>query len=94
MNNSLDMVTPQLYIATVQSRRMAGRNSPAVTIRFRTQKELALIRKAAKLEGLSLNTFVAGRAALAAERVIALELTIPTGSDGVSSGPASASDAV
>lgn len=44
-----------------------------MTIRFRSKKELASIKRAAKIEGLSLNTFVCGRAASAASEVIVSE---------------------
>lgn len=56
----------------MQDRKPAPQNAPAVTIRFRTKTELDKIRRAARIEGLSLNTFVCGRAARAAEFVLAM----------------------
>lgn len=57
----------------MQDRKPARQGAPAVTIRFRTKKELDSIRRAAKVEGLSLNTFVCGKAAVAAADVLAAE---------------------
>lgn len=51
-------------------RQQATRKGPAVTVRFRSKSELANIRRAAKFEGLSLNTFVVGRASLAASKIL------------------------
>jgi uncharacterized protein (DUF1778 family) len=43
---------------------------PTITLRFRSRKEFDKVKRAAKLEGLSLNTFVVGRANVGAEEVI------------------------
>lgn len=43
---------------------------PSSNIRWRSKRELEKIRKAAKLEGLSLNQFVIGRAHNAADDTI------------------------
>lgn len=56
----------------MQDRKPARQFAPAVTIRFRTKKELETIKRAAKIEGLSLNTFVCGKSALAAQVVLGI----------------------
>jgi uncharacterized protein (DUF1778 family) len=50
--------------------KAAPRKAPAVTIRFRSKVELEKVKRAARIQGLSLNTFVIGRASVAAHEVI------------------------
>jgi len=52
------------------TRQQASRKGPAVTVRFRSKQELTKIRRAAKKEDLSLNTFVVGRASVAADEIL------------------------
>ena len=42
----------------VVNKRPANANGPSVTIRFRSKAELEQIKRAARIEGHSLNTFV------------------------------------
>jgi uncharacterized protein (DUF1778 family) len=52
-------------------RRQATKDSPSIGVRFRSKAEVDKIRRAAKREGMSFNTFVAAAAARAADEVLA-----------------------
>ena len=67
----LDRQPRWLYIATMTViQKAAPRKAPAVTIRFRSKVELEKVKRAARIQGLSLNTFVIGRASVAAHEVV------------------------
>jgi uncharacterized protein (DUF1778 family) len=52
------------------SRKPAPKVAPSVSIRFRSKAELEQIRRAASIEGMSLNTFVAFSAALKSREIL------------------------
>ena len=70
-NLTLDTLLCWLYIAAMMVTQKSPRKAPAVTIRFRTKGELEKIRRAARLDGLSMNTLVATAAVLEAHSRIA-----------------------
>jgi hypothetical protein len=68
----LDKSSSSVILGTIMVTQQAPRKAPAVTIRFRSKAELAKIKRAAKLDGLSLNTLVATAASLEANQRIAV----------------------
>lgn len=57
-------------MASMTSRKPATKDAPGMNIRFRSKAELEQIRRAANIEGMSLNTFVAFSAAKQAREVL------------------------
>jgi hypothetical protein len=65
--------TPQVYALPVipQLPKKASKNgSTSISIRFRTKKDVATIRRASKALGVSLNTFVMDEAVKAAQGLL------------------------
>ena len=51
--------------------KAAPKDGPMINIRFRTEKEVKLMKRAAKEQGLSFNTFVVESAFRSAEGILA-----------------------
>jgi len=64
--------------------RPSPRKAPAVTIRFRTKSELERIRRAARINGCSLNTFVSNAAVVDADQRIIADQERQAAKEGVS----------
>jgi uncharacterized protein (DUF1778 family) len=60
-------------MVTKGNRRNASKDSPSVSIRFRSRAEMDQLRRAAKVEGMSFNTFVVYASSLKAAEILDAE---------------------
>jgi hypothetical protein len=70
---SLDNNSGMAYRVSVIGKvpKAAPKDGPTINIRFRTKKEVEFMKRAAKEQGLSFNTFVVESAARSAEGILA-----------------------
>ena len=72
MENFLDEITSHNHNGYMLNKTMAGtKGAPTIAIRFRSKAEVAKIKRVARKEGMSLNTFVAAYASYAADKLLA-----------------------
>jgi len=71
MENFLDESLSQYHNRFMLNRTMATGKGPQMGLRFRSKAELVKLKKAARREGLSLNTFILAYASYAADKLLA-----------------------
>lgn len=67
----LDIIPEYAHTTSMLDRTMATAKSPKMGFRFRSKAEYSKIKRAARSQGMSMNTFVVSHAALAAEKILA-----------------------
>ena len=68
---TLDTYAHRAHTTPMFNRQPANKNASALGIRFRSKAEVAKIKRAAKYEGMTFNTFVAAAASKLAEEILA-----------------------
>jgi hypothetical protein len=74
MDNFLDETLLQHHNERMLNKTMATATGQTFTLRFRSKAEMAKMKKVARSEGLSLNTFILAYATLAADKLVSASM--------------------